>query len=109
MFTTGLSVNVKMYFTAATMVIAVPTGVKIFSWNATMWGGSLSFKTPMVWAIGFIFLFTIGGVTGVVLANGGVDDNLRSEEHTSELQSLMRISYDVFCLKKKHINLQKQC
>lgn len=76
MFTTGMSVNVKMYFTAATMVIAVPTGVKIFSWIATMWGGSLSFKTPMVWAIGFIFMFTVGGVTGVVLANGGVDDNL---------------------------------
>ncbi|MDF7776687.1 cytochrome c oxidase subunit I [Sphingomonas sp. AOB5] len=74
MFTTGMSVNVKMYFTAATMVIAVPTGVKIFSWIATMWGGSLSFKTPMVWAIGFIFMFTVGGVTGVVLANGGVDD-----------------------------------
>ncbi|NIJ22108.1 cytochrome c oxidase subunit 1 [Sphingomonas naasensis] len=74
MFTTGLSVTVKMYFTAATMVIAVPTGVKIFSWIATMWGGSISFKTPMVWAIGFIFMFTVGGVTGVVLANGGVDD-----------------------------------
>ncbi|MEN3745683.1 cytochrome c oxidase subunit I [Sphingomonas sp. HF-S3] len=74
MFTTGLSVNVKMYFTAATMVIAVPTGVKIFSWIATMWGGSISFRTPMVWAIGFIFMFTVGGVTGVVLANGGVDD-----------------------------------
>ncbi len=73
MFTTGLSVNMKMYFTAATMVIAVPTGIKIFSWIATMWGGSLSFKTPMLWSIGFIFMFTVGGVTGVVLANGGID------------------------------------
>ena len=76
MYTTGMTVNVKMYFTAATMVIAVPTGIKIFSWIATMWGGSISFKSPMVWAMGFIFLFTVGGVTGVVLANGGVDDVL---------------------------------
>ena len=77
MFTTGLSVNTKMYFTAATMVIAVPTGIKIFSWIATMWGGSISFKTPMIWAIGFIFMFTVGGVTGVVLANGGIDDYMQ--------------------------------
>ena len=74
MFTTGMSVNVKMYFTAATMVIAVPTGIKIFSWIATMWGGSLSFKTPMLWSLGFIFMFTVGGVTGVLLANGGIDN-----------------------------------
>jgi len=76
MFLVGLDKNTKMYFTAATMVIAVPTGIKIFSWIATMWGGSLSFKTPMLWAIGFIFMFTVGGVTGVVLANGGIDNNV---------------------------------
>jgi cytochrome c oxidase subunit 1 len=73
MFTVGLSPGAQAYFVASSMVIAVPTGVKIFSWIATMWGGSVQFKTPLLWAVGFIFVFTIGGVTGIVVANAGVD------------------------------------
>src|SRR5258708_32701975 len=73
MFVTGIEADTRAFFAAATMVIAVPTGIKIFSWIATMWGGSIEFKTPMLFAVGFIFLFTIGGVTGVVLANAGID------------------------------------
>jgi cytochrome c oxidase subunit 1 len=77
MYTVGMSTSAQAYFAAASMVIAVPTGIKIFSWIATMWGGSIKFKTPMLWAVGFIFVFTIGGVTGVVLANPGVDRSVQ--------------------------------
>ncbi len=73
MYTVGLSADARAYFTAATLIIAVPTGIKIFSWLATMWGGSLRFEAPMLCAIGFIWLFVIGGVTGVLLANAGID------------------------------------
>ncbi len=73
MYTVGMSLTQQSYFMLATMVIAVPTGIKIFSWIATMWGGSIEMKTPMLWAFGFLFLFTVGGVTGIVLSQAGID------------------------------------
>jgi cytochrome c oxidase subunit 1 len=73
MFVVGLSATTQAFFAFTSMAIAVPTGIKVFSWLATMWKGKIEFRTPMLFATGFLFLFTIGGVTGVVLANPGAD------------------------------------
>src|SRR5438094_370210 len=98
MFTTGMPVTGQLFFMYATMLVAVPTGVKVFNWIATMWRGSLSFETPMLFAVGFIWVFTIGGLSGVVLSVSPIDIQGQDTYYAVAHSHYVLVAGSLFCL-----------
>src|SRR5205823_5082898 len=98
MFTTGMPIMAQMFFMYATMLVAIPTGVKVFNWTATMWKGSLSFESPMLFAIGFIWVFTLGGFSGLILSVAPIDIQVQDTYYVVAHFHYVLVAGSLFCL-----------